>query len=58
MHPFLKEEEIPPFPVHSNWEEMIYGEENVEGLADTENTLPINKWVIGSLVNIPIETVR
>ena len=28
---YLKEDEVPPFPIHSNWREMTTGPEFVEG---------------------------
>ena len=47
--PYLMEKEIPPFPIHSNWKDMIYGAYEIDGLNDTEWSLTINRFKPGTI---------
>lgn len=52
------EKEIPQFPIHSNWKDMIYGEYEIEGLNDTEWTLTINRFKPGTITMLESDVVR
>ena len=58
VSPYLRENEVPPFPVHSNWKEMIHSENEVEGLNDTGWTLTINRYKPGTLALIEDDDVK
>ena len=55
---YLKEDETPPYPIYSNWKEMIYSLESVSGIEDTRWTTSKNQYKPGALAGIAKDQVK